>query len=465
MSETKRKIGLLSCILMAIGSIIGASIFATTPVAIKIVGGNGVVLGFILAALVVILRTLPELIMSAALPANGASYMYLSRLVHPVLGVLDAFNQLMVGVMKVATMSLTFSTYFAMLVPQIPQWIVASLCVIVFTIISCFGVRASTTVQNISVAVLLAALGVFIFGGFPACKVSFGEVITTTVSLSTLWAAMGIMHGSLIGANVLIYAAEEVENPGRNIPIAFAVSTGITAVLYAVMSYICVAVMPNFYEIDNLATVAEKYLSPALLTFFIAGGALLTVVTSINSAMLMFSRINFSAARDGLFPYFICKTNKHHAPVASLWLIAIIACIFIVGGFNLEDVVKVTTIPGLLLGPIMFLGVFTIKKHYPNCYKDSYIKSPHWLNCIITVAAICVCFSLGYYVLFQMRPENWIAMIIYYSIAAVYVVFRYRYIKKTEGVNLFQKMRTTYQPWEDREAAAKAALGEKAVIK
>ena len=90
--NTRQKLGLFSCIIMAIGSIIGASIFATTPVAIKIVGGNGVVLGFILAALVVVLRTIPELIMMAALPANGASYMYLTRLVHPVLGALDAFN-------------------------------------------------------------------------------------------------------------------------------------------------------------------------------------------------------------------------------------------------------------------------------------------------------------------------------------------------------------------------------------
>ena len=122
--NTRQKLGLFSCIIMAIGSIIGASIFATTPVAIKIVGGNGVVLGFILAALVVVLRTIPELIMMAALPANGASYMYLTRLVHPVLGALDAFNQLMVGVMKIATMALTFTSYFAMLFPQIPSQVV-----------------------------------------------------------------------------------------------------------------------------------------------------------------------------------------------------------------------------------------------------------------------------------------------------------------------------------------------------
>lgn len=131
MSNKKQKMGLLSCILMAVGSIIGASIFATTPIAIKIVGGNGIVLGFILAAVVVVLRTMPELIMSAALPANGGSYMYLTRLVNPVIGALDAFNQLMVGVMKIATMSLTFSTYFAMLVPSAPTSIVAAVCVVV----------------------------------------------------------------------------------------------------------------------------------------------------------------------------------------------------------------------------------------------------------------------------------------------------------------------------------------------
>lgn len=462
-NQSRQKLGLFSCILMAIGSIIGASIFATTPVAIKIVGGNGVVIGFILAAFVVVLRTLPELIMMAALPANGASYMYLSRLVHPLLGVLETFNELMVGVLKIATMALTFSTYFAMLFPAIPARLVAVAVCIVFTIISCYGIKASSTVQNISVAVLILALGVFIFGGLGATKVSFGEVISTTVQLSSLWAAMGIMHGSLIGANVLIYAAEEVENPGRNIPIAFAVSTGITAVLYAVMAYICVGVMPNFYQIDNLATVASQYLPQALLVFFITGGALLAVVTSVNSAMLMFSRLNFSAARDGVLPYAVCKTNKHNAPYVSLWLIGIMASLFIISGFDLEDVVKITTIPGLLLSPILFLGVFTIKKHYPNCYKNSYIKTPHWLNCCFAALAMVVCFMLGYYVLFQMKPHNWIVMICYYVAAAIFVYFRYRQIKEKEGVSLFEKMRAPYQPWEEREQAAKEALGDKAV--
>ncbi len=246
----KQKMKLLSCILMGIGSIIGASVFATTPIAIKIIGGNGIVVGFICAALFVFLRSIPEMLMVAALPANGGSYMYLTRLVHPLLGTWDAFNELAVGV-------------------------------------------------------LLIALAVYVIGGWGATVVTFGEVVSSTIELAPLWAAMGIMHGSLIGANVLYYSAEEIEDPGKNVPIAYLVSTLATAVIYALMAYVTVGVMPNFYEIDNLATVAEKFLNPALLVFFVAGGALLAVVTSINSAMMMFSRINFAAARDGLFLCFL----------------------------------------------------------------------------------------------------------------------------------------------------------------
>ena len=76
------------------------------------------------------------------------------------------------------------------------------------------------------------------------------------------------------------------------------------------MAYVTVGVQPEWWDIDNMATVAEKFMSQAVWIFFIAGGALLAIVTSINSAMMMFSRINFAAARDGLFPKKIFETNK-----------------------------------------------------------------------------------------------------------------------------------------------------------
>ena len=160
----KQKMKLMSCILMGVGSIIGASVFASTPIAIKIVGGNGIVIGFICAALFVFLRSIPEMLLVSALPANGGSYMYLTRMVHPVMGTWDAFNELAVGVLKIGTMALTFSTYFCMLVPACPEWLAACACIVLFTIISCYGIKISSTVQDICVAVLLVALAVYVLG-------------------------------------------------------------------------------------------------------------------------------------------------------------------------------------------------------------------------------------------------------------------------------------------------------------
>lgn len=459
----KKNMGLFSSILMGIGSIIGASIFATTPIAIKIIGGNGIVWGFILAALFVFLKTWPEMVLTSALPANGGAYMHLTRLIHPSVGILHAINYLVVGPMKIATMSLTFSTYFAMIFPGTNPILVGIAIALVFTVLTLFGIKIASWVQNVLVVVLLGAIGMYIFMGWGATVVTLGEVLSTTFKLSKLWAAMGIMHGSLIGANALMYVADEIDNPGRTIPIAFIIGTILTGLIYAAMAYVTVGVMPQFFKIDNLATTAKIFMGPTALAFFITGGALLAVVTSINSAILMFSRSHFAAARDGLFPAAIMKLNKHGAPANAIWLNTAIAVLAMGSGFNLTDVINITSIPGLLLSPIILAAVFFIPKYFPASYKTSFIKTPHWLNCTIVVVASVASFVLGSYVLKQMAPKNYITMAIFYVLAFIYVAFRSSFLKKKHGVDMIANMKKPYEPWKIREAVAKTELSSKTV--
>jgi len=457
----RAKMSLLSCILMGIGSIIGASIFATTPIAIKILGGNGIVVGFLLAAVFVFLRTWPEMVAISALPANGASYMHLTRLVHPSLGIFNSISNLVLGPIKIATMALTFSTYFAMLVPAVPSVVTAIVVTLIFTVLTLYSIQIAAWVQNVMVAVLLAAIGVYIFGGWGAAVVPLSKVLSSTWELGKMWAAMGIMHGSLIGANALMYVADEIESPGKNIPIAFIVGTVFTAIVYAAMAYVTVGVMPQWFKIDNLATVAKVFMSKGMLAFFISGGALLAVVTSINAAILMFSRSHFAGARDGLYPELIMKINKQGVPGNAVLLNSAIAIIFMAAGFNLTDVINITTIPGLLLTPIVFAVVFFIPGKYPASYKTSWLYIPHWINCLIAVVAAVAAVILGSYVLRQMQPKNWITMIAFYAAAAIYVVVRAIWLKRKKGVVMFDTMKKGYAPWDERERAAVAELAAK----
>ncbi|MFA7671197.1 MAG: APC family permease [Sphaerochaetaceae bacterium] len=457
MNKEKNKMTLFSSIFMAIGSIIGASIFATTPIAIKIVGGNGIVWGFILASLFVFLKTWPEMVASSALPATGGAYMHLTRLIHPSVGILHSINYLVIGPMKIATMALTFSTYFAMLIPKAPPVLVAIIITLIFTVLSLYGVKISSWVQNVLVVVLLLAMFIYVFGGWGKTVITLGEVLSTTVKLSKLWAAMGIMHGSLIGANALMYVADEIENPGKTIPLAFIISTAFTGVLYAAIAYVTIGVMPEWFKIDNLATTAKIFMSPALLVFFISGGALLAVVTSINSAILMFSRSHFAGARDGLYPKVIMTVNKHGAPSNAIWLNSAIAILAMASGYDLTDVVNITSIPGLLLSPIILATIFFIPSKYPASYKTAFIKTPHWFNCTVVVVASVLSFILGSYVIGQMAAKNWITMIIFYIVALIYVLLRAKYLKKS-GVDLLANMKKPYQPWVEQEAKAKEQL-------
>ena len=180
--------------------------------------------------------------------------------------------------------------------------------------------------------------------------------------------------------------------------------------------------------------------------------------------MMMFARINFAAARDGLFPKAISNLNKHGAPVISLWFNSILAIIGIISGYDLEDVVKITSIPGLFLTPVTFLAVYTIKYKYPNAYANRTIKTPHWLNCLLTTAAIVLCLVLGWYVFGTMEPRHYMLMVGYYAVALVYTIARFFYLKN-QGVALFKNMGETYKPWEEMEKNAIKALGDKAIKK
>ncbi len=450
-----KKMTFTMCLFMAVGSIIGAGIFARTPLVIRLVG-NGLVWGFMLAAVFVFFKTVPEVILSSALPANGASYMHLTRLLHPGVGVVHAFNQLVLGTMNIAILSLTFAEYFAVLVPTVPVQVVAISVALLFTIISTFGIKASGWVQNICVVILLIALGVFIFSGMSTSEITFMDVLKPTIKVTKLWAAMGLLHGSLIGANVLMYAADEIDKPERTIPIVFIVSTLICAVLFSLVGFVALGNIPLAQWADysiNLASAAEKFMGPNMLKFFILAGPLLAVATSINGMILMFSRSHFVAARDGLYPKGISKINRYNAPGRSIWFNSLIGIAAIVAGFNLDDIVLMVSVPGLLLNPIIFLTVFVLPKRYPMCYKNSFLKIPHWVAQIIVIVAIVLSYLLGASVLSRMTQSTWMTMVGFYALALLYTVARKYYLKKRHNIDLFGQMRSTYEPWSKKEAA------------
>jgi APA family basic amino acid/polyamine antiporter len=167
------------------------------------------------------------------------------------------------------------------------------------------GVGPGTLVGNIlatlkiSALVLFVALGFSIGVGSPANVVQSGPVAPT----SWLLALIPVMF-TYSGWNAAGYIAEEIRNPGRNVPRSFAIGTAAVVLLYLAMNVLYLYVFP----IDQLAKVqgsvldlvADRLLGAAAGNVM-AVVALISLSASISAMTFAGPRVYFAMARDGLF--------------------------------------------------------------------------------------------------------------------------------------------------------------------
>ena len=456
---TAKKMNMLLVICMGIGSIIGAGIFTTTPIAITMVG-KSLVWVFIVAAIYVCLRMLPSLMMSSALPANGGDYMHTSRMLPYPCAILLTLKNIVHGTMNIAVLSLTCGQYVNMLFPAVSETVAAVACALIFAVIGTFGARISGIAQAICVAVLLIALGVFIFGGFPhiqPANITLEQVMSNTFQLGTVYACLGLLNSTLMGGNSVIAFAEEVENPGRDIPLAFIIATMGTSVIYALFTYVAIGVggVENIHPGPggSIGDVAATFLSPAWLTFFITGGALLAVATTLNGTLMMVGFQDMASARDYILPSALGKMNRYNAPYGGIWFTTVIAVIaIIIPALDLPTILAAGTCSTMFLGQLGIFPLFVVKRYYPLSYKNCFMsKIPHWLNLILAIGTTYLSFEYGAELFRGLNSlQLWILGV---ALIGGYIIIELRavWLKKTKGIDMHAKIREPYQPWVERE--------------
>ncbi len=450
--EKIKKIGLFSCICIAIGIIVGAGIFGALPVAVDMTG-KGVALAFILSTITIVLRYYPTIITGAAIPASFGYYMHTTRLAGPYLGftqVIAAFSNIFVQ----AILAIVFAMYFTALVP-IDTRVVGVAVLLVFGAITCMGIKASGAVQNFMVLLLLSALFTFIVRGFPHIKpanLTFIEIFfPPDQTFLSMGAAIGLLSSCLMGGYIVMNFSDEVRNPGRAIPITFVVSTFIAAFVYILLSVVTIGVMPA-REAPTLAVVAEKFMSPALKVFFITGGALFAVSTTINATFLSASRTLAVVARDNVIPEWFTRKNKFGVPQNSVLFLTIFPAVVTAFGISLGTLLSAFAVLTILFGIILFIPVIRLPKRYPYSYKSSYMKLSRGMTWAFIILGTIVSLYQIYSLLAALDVPTWIALIAWMVFWYMYFFIRRAYLK-TKGVDLISLMKAAHQPWEDKESS------------
>lgn len=228
-----RRLCLFDAVVIGLGAMIGAGVFAAIGPAAK-AAGSGLLIGLAIAALVAYCNATSSAQLAAVYPASGGTYVYGRERLGPFWGFLAGWGFVVGKTASCAAMALTFGAY------AWPEWRrpLAAGAVVALTAVNYHGVRGTAWLTRAIVAVVLAALAAVVVGALLGGQVSADRFAPFTSAggwLGVLESA-GLLFFAFAGYARLATLGEEVIDPARTIPRAIPLALGITLVVYATVA-------------------------------------------------------------------------------------------------------------------------------------------------------------------------------------------------------------------------------------
>ncbi len=312
-TELSKELGLLAALTIGAGTMIGAGIFVL-PATAAAEAGPAAALAFVVAGFIALFTALSISELGTAMPKAGGGYYYINDAMGPLFGSITGWGNWLGLAFATAFYMIGFGTYandlvleFGYEIPSIlfleSAQIAAIFAGLIFIGINYYGAKETGTLQVIIVSILLVVLTIFSIAGFYNADWSnlqpfFPE---ETGGASAVLPAAGLIFVTYLGFAEINTVAEEMKNPGRNLPLAVIGSLLFVIALYAVVMLLLLSIEPHTqiveYGESAIADVGREMLGTWGFGLLIFGG-LLATASSANASILASSRINFAMGRD-----------------------------------------------------------------------------------------------------------------------------------------------------------------------
>ena len=424
-AEKKELLKFGDCMSFCIGQIIGSGIMVLTGIALARTG-RGVPLGFVVAAAIIMITMVPLAVLGAGMPGTGGNYVYVRELIGRKSGlvyvVMFAVSQCLIS-----TFALGFADYLIAVVPGVNRTLAAMALLIVCTGFNMVGVKTAAKLQTAMVVVLLVALGAYIVFGLP--KVNFAGffepgAIMPNGFLNFLQAS-ALLYFPMGGAKFIAELGGDIENPGKNIPRSMFLSTGIVAIFYALMGVVAAGVLPIDQVAGKTLVVSAQEIFPRpIYLFFVIGGALFALATTLNGTLSWITKGLYVAAKEGWIPESMADENKYGVPYKLLIVFFIIGAVPILTGMDVSFIsslgVGLTVICNVL--PVGSAFFFAEKK--PEAYKNATFKVSVPALKAFSVVSIILLLATGWLNLRDLTMPTWISLVVFAILCVLYANVR-----------------------------------------
>jgi APA family basic amino acid/polyamine antiporter len=297
--------------MISMGAMIGSGIFVLPALGYK-KAGPAVILAYVLAAIVVLPAALSKAEMATAMPESGGTYLYIDRALGPLFGTIAGIGAWFSLVFKSSFALVGLGAYLLLFTPVAPGAVkfVALALGVLIVVLNISGTKLSGKVQAVIVSlVLVGLLGYTLNAGVVVDTGRFTPF--TTHGGSGVITAAAFVFVSYAGVTKIASIAEEVKNPGKNLPRAMIGSMSIMALIYiAVVGAIVGLSDPKILKGGGPGGTAS--LTPmadgATLLFGGFGVLLISVIAVValtsmaNAGVLSSSRFPLAMGRDDLLP-------------------------------------------------------------------------------------------------------------------------------------------------------------------
>lgn len=383
--ELAKDLGPLAALTIGVGTMIGAGIFVLPGNAIEQAGWFAVI-SFLLGGGIALLTALSASELGTAMPRSGGAYFYVNRALGPLFGSIAGWANWLGLAFASAFYMVGFGEYIRaifgltgpLLIGPVALPAVKTIAFIgglLFVAVNYIGAKETGRLQNIIVILLVAILAVFtVVGAFRAdpanlpAGTGFSPMMTTT----------GLIFVSYLGFVQITSVAEEIQNPGKNLPRAVIGSVLLVSVIYAlVLIVMAAAVEQGFIAEQQLAgniavvEVGRLILGPAGAVALLIGG-LLATASSANASILASSRINFAMGRDRIVSPSINQVHhRYGTPYRAIAITGALILGFIVAG-NVELLATMGSVLHLVIYGLLNIALIVMREANVADYDPSY---------------------------------------------------------------------------------------------
>lgn len=413
----QKRVNLFDGISIVAGAMIGSGIFIVSADIARNVGSPGwLMIVWLITGIITVIGALCYGELASMMPSVGGQYVYLREAYHPLLGFLFGWTTfLVIQCGSIAAVAVAFAKFSGVLLPWISEknilfevgllkinstMIVAILMILFLTWLNTRGIVTGKTVQNIFSSTKVIALLGLIAVGFLATKsihsfeinkevfwkagqVGTGNQVIPLAGIALVTAIGTALVGSLFASDAwydVTFISEEVINPKRNVPLSLFFGTLIVSVLYMMVNYVYIKILPLsgspdgadvlsrgiMYATDD--RVATSAMSVEFGDYAAIIMAILIMISTFgcNHGLIMAGpRVYYAMAKDGLFFKRVGEINKNGVPGFAIIVQGIWSILLCMSGTysNLLDYVIFAV---LLFFALTILAIFILRIKKPD---------------------------------------------------------------------------------------------------